>query len=224
MAKYLANKLNSKKAAVIYVNNEYGTGLANAFESTFVAEGGLIVLKEKYDQGSSDFRTILSKLNGKNFDAIYLPGQPRENGFLVRQIKEIGINTILTANLSVESPDFYTTVKDAGEGIFFSTPAFDVSSNDQNIKEFVNSYEAHYKIKPDAVAGHAFDAANIMIQAIVKANYDIAKVKDHLYRIENFPGITGTTSFDDHGDVVKAVMIKKLNLDGSSVILETYKP
>lgn len=224
MAKYLINKLNKQKAAVIYINNEYGTGLADAFGKTFVENRGLIVLKEKYEQSETDFRTIFAKMKGVNFDCVYLPGQPKENGLLIRQLREMNINATITANLSVESPDFYTIAKEGSNGIIFSTPAFDINANEKNIKTFVGEYESMFKSKPDAVAGHGYDAANIMIQAIKMADYDVDKVKGELYKIKNFPGVTGNTTFDDHGDVVKAVMIKKLTLDGNAVIIETYKP
>lgn len=224
MAKYLITKLGKKNAAVIYINNEYGTGLANAFEKSFLNNGGKIILKEKYDQGSSDFRSILTKVKGTKFDCIYLPGQPRENGLVVRQLSEMGLNTLITANLSVESPDFYSIVKEGGEGIIFSTPAFDITSNEPHINEFVEAYEGTFKIKPDAVAGHGYDAANILIQAIKMANYNVNAVKNELYKIKDFPGVTGSTTFDDHGDVVKQVMIKKLSRDGSSSVIEVYQP
>jgi len=224
MAKYLINKLGLKNAAIIYVNNEYGTGLAKAFEKTFEENGGRISLKENYDEGVSDFRTLISKVKSINCDCIYLPGQPKENALLIRQMKELGYNSTVTANLSVETPDFYAIAKELGEGIIFSTPAFDLNSNGLIVKKFVELYESKFKKKPDATAGHGYDAANIMILAIKIADYDTNKVKDQLYKIKNFPGVTGNTTFDDHGDVVKPVMIKKLNKDGTAVIMEIYQP
>jgi len=224
MAKYLIHKLRKKNAAVLYINNEYGTGLAEAFEKTFINNGGNVVLKEKYDQGASDFRTILAKAKGSKCDCFYLPGQPKENGLLVRQLKEMGIEGTITANLSVESPDFYAVAKASAQGIIFSTPAFDINSNQENVKGFVENYLSKFKTKPDAVAGHGYDAAKIMIKAIGMANYDVSKVKDALYEIRDFPGVTGSTTFDEYGDVIKAVMIKRLNIDGTAVILETYEP
>lgn len=224
IAAYLSRKMGKRKAVVIYVNNEYGLGLADAFAKAFLTNGGIVTLREKYDQGATDFRTILAKTKGVNLDCIYLPGQPKENGLLVRQLREMGLNTTIAANLSVESPDFYASAKDAGEGILFSTPAFDVNANEENIKKFVQNYESRFKTEPDAVAGHGYDAANILVQAIKTANYDLTKLKEQLYKVKDFPGVTGNTTFDDHGDVVKPVMIKKLNKDGKALILEVYKP
>ena len=119
MAKYLIHSLGKKRAAVIYANNEYGSGLANAFEKTFIEYGGMVLLKENYEQGSSDFRNILAKVREANVDCVYLPGHPRENGILVRQLKEMRISTTISANLSVETPDFYNIAKEAGGGYIF---------------------------------------------------------------------------------------------------------
>lgn len=224
IAKYLMNKLSRKKAVIIYINNEYGMELASAFEKTFIGNGGSVVLKEKYEQGTGDFRSILVKMGGLNFDCIYLPGQPRENGLIVRQLKELGIHTTIAANLSVESPDFYASAEAEAEGIIFSTPAFDVNSNEENVNKFIRSYESMFKMKPDAVAGHGYDAANIIIKAIEMADYNVFNVKDTLYKVKNFPGVTGTTTFDEKGDVVKSVMIKKLTRDGGAVVLELFEP
>ena len=227
MAKYLFNTLGKKSATVIFVNNEYGEGLADTFEKTFTEVGGRIVLKEKYEQGSTDFRTVIAKLKGSKSDSIFLPGQPKENGVLIRQMKENRItpkNTTITANLSVESSDFYASAGENGEGIIFSTPAFDTNSNATNIRKFVTAYEHEFKSKPDVVAGHGYDAAMIMLEALRRANYDIARVKDELYKIKGFPGVTGDTTFDERGDVIKPVMIKRLNKDGTGTIFETYKP
>ncbi len=224
MAKYLIRKLFKKSAAIVYVNNEYGMELANAFERAFLGGGREVVLKERYDQGTSDFRTMLAKVKGAHIDCLYLPGQPRENGFLVRQLKEVGINTTVTANLSVESPDFYAGAQEAADGIIFSTPAFDLESNQENVRDFVTRYEAKFAAKPDVVAGHGYDAANIMIKALKMVDYDVSKVKDALYAIRDFPGVTGKTTFDEKGDVVKDVMVKGLDRDGHTTTLELFKP
>lgn len=225
LAKFAFRKLRKKHAAVIFVNNEYGTGLSNAFELTFESMGGEVILNEKYDQGSSDFRAILSKLRANNLiDCIFLPGHPRENGFLVRQIREMGLNQTIVSNLSVESPDFFTIAKESSKGIFFSTPAFGASLEDENITYFFERYQNKFGSKPDVVAGHGYDAANILIHALRLCDFREELVKEQLYQITDFPGVTGKTSFDTYGDVSKPMMIKQLQADGSSTLLQLFDP
>ncbi len=224
VADYLLNKLKKKNAAIIFINNEYGKGLADAFEDTFVSNGGTVTLKEFYHEGETDFRSIIAKLQEINYDSIFLPGQPKENGLLVKQLYESRISSVITANLSVESPTFHSIAKDSGKGIIFSTPAFDVRSSQSTTAAFINEYESEYGRKPDVVAGHGYDAAMILIKAIKNSNYDFSNLKNELYKIQNFPGVTGITSFDSKGDVIKSVMVKKLIGDGNSIILDQYFP
>lgn len=224
IGRYLVNKMNKKSAAILMVNNEYGIGLTTAFSKVFEDLGGSVLFEEGYEQGSSDFRSIISKVNTAEIDCIFLPGHPRENGFLVRQIRELRYSQTIAANLSVESPDFYVIAKESCEGVVFSTPAFDLESNEEIVQSFRTAFESEFGVAPDAVAGHGFDAANIIIEALKRAQFNEDEVKDQLYGISDFPGITGRTTFDDHGDVIKPMMIKILNADGSASILEVYNP
>ena len=54
-------------------------------------------------------------------------------------------------------------------------------------------------------------------------NNDISKLKDAIYRIKDYPGLTGNTSFDEKGDVLKDVMIKEVRGDGSQKLVEIFK-
>lgn len=224
MAKYLFDELYKKNAVLIYINNEYGISLADVFRKVFLRNGGQIALEEKFDEGTNDFRTIVANLTGLKFDCMFMAGHPKECGLLVRQLREMGFGVSTAADVSVESPDFYAGAKTWGEGIIFPAPAFSVNFDAPIVKNFVESYENKYHQRPDALAGHGYDAANIMIQAIKMAGYDLNKVKGELYKIKNFPGVTGNTTFDDRGDVSKAVLIKKLDQDGHPIMLEIYKP
>ncbi len=224
MAHYLINRKKIKRCAVIYVNNDYGLGLGKRFVETFESSGGGVAIFEGYDQGATDFRTLLNKLKNIEIDYLYLPGQPIENGLLIRQLTEAGIHVEISANLSVESPDFLKIAGSAAKGIIFSTPAFDIQSSERLVLNFVSDYNNRFGMMPDVVAGHGFDAANIMIMALNEANYNIDQVKSKLYQINDFPGVTGKTTFDEMGDVIKPVMIKRLNADGSSVVIEKFVP
>ncbi|MBC8487226.1 MAG: hypothetical protein H8D45_14450 [Bacteroidetes bacterium] len=46
--------------------------------------------------------------------------------------------------------------------------------------------------------------------------YDSDKIKDGLYKLKNYPGVSGITTFDKNGDVIKLVMFKTVK-DGRFV-------
>lgn len=86
----------------------------------------------------------------------------------------------------------------AANTVYLST-TFLVESPEPHVQAFVKEYEARYGSKPQMFAAQAFDATNIVLNAIVAAggaNANRAKVRDALAATKDFPGVTGITSFD----------------------------
>jgi len=66
------------------------------------------------------------------------------------------------------------------------------------VKGFVDGYRSRYNADPSMFAAQAYDATNIMLNAIVAAgpNPTRQKVRDALANTRNFAGVTGDTTFD----------------------------
>ena len=43
---------------------------------------------------------------------------------------------------------------------------------------------------------------------IGKTGYNPDAIKDGLYKLKDYPGVSGKTNFDRNGDVIKSVMFK----------------
>src|SRR5688572_23504069 len=60
-AKFAANTLKVKKAAILYdIKNDYSVGLRSFFSESFKKLGGQIVAEQVYSEGDSDFRAQLT--------------------------------------------------------------------------------------------------------------------------------------------------------------------
>ena len=46
---------------------------------------------------------------------------------------------------------------------------------------------------------------------------------DKLYMLKDYDGVTGVTSFDEYGDVLKDIYIKKIIGNGDIYFIESYK-
>lgn len=79
------------------------------------------------------------------------------------------------------------------------------------VQKFVEDYRNRYGTVPDALAATGYDAALIMFDAIKRANsLDGAAIRDALAATRNFPGVTGTVTFNENRDAVKAIMMIKI--------------
>jgi branched-chain amino acid transport system substrate-binding protein len=207
MAKFAYNKLTLRKVGILSVNLDYGTGLTKVFKKEFESLGGNVLTIEYYDQGATDFRTQLSKIKSLNPDGLYLPGYYAEIGLVLRQAKELGIKTQFLSCVGFDNPKSLEIAGNAAEGVVFARPYYDPESQDPQIKSFVERFTKKYGIAPGVYAAHAYDAMKIVAEAINKGGYTADGIRTALHSIKDFPGVTGTTTFDMNGDVVKPIQI-----------------
>lgn len=221
MARHLANDRKLTRGAVLYANNDYGAGLARVFRERFEHSGGQVLYFDGYNVGTTDFRPIIAKLSGMTgLEFIYLPGNPKENAFFVQQAREIGLKTLLVANLSVENDDFKKGAGAAMQGIIFSSPAFDSTRPTLDGQSFAKAYRSAYQHDPDIASAHGYDAALALLTAWEKAGFDWQATPAAIVSLKNLQGVTGTTSFTLRGDVAKAILIKELRADGTAAVLK----
>ncbi|MFH1985753.1 MAG: penicillin-binding protein activator [Pseudomonadota bacterium] len=222
MAKYILEKLHKTKAAIIIINNDYGIGVKNIFIKSFTALKGQVVLSEFYTQGQTDFRNIIVKIKNSNPEVLYIVGNPTENGNLVKQLKELNVNIPLTGNISFEHEGFLKVAKNSFDSVIFSAPFFNIDSDKTLVKSFVSKYSEKYGSKPDIAAALGFDTAQIISTTIDETDFNVDDLKEKLYKVKNFDGITGNMSFDSNGDVQKDIFIKRIKGDGKIDIIELF--
>ena len=88
MAKFSANNLKAKRAAILYdFNSDYSRGLYQFFKRSFISLGGEIVSEQSYTQGDRDFSGQLTAIRAANPEVIYVPGYYGEVGVIANQTK-----------------------------------------------------------------------------------------------------------------------------------------
>lgn len=208
MAQFAFNDLQENKCYVLAMNNEYGLGLKDEFSSNYTALGGQIVGTDTYDQDATDFRTQLQKIASSNTECIYVPGHGREVGRIIRQAREMGITAQILGSVTFESPELLQIAGTAAEGAFYTAPSYDPTSDNPVVAAFSEAYSKKYGQLPEVFAAHSYDALMILAKAIANGGTSSEGIKKALYEIKDYPGVTGSTTFDSNGDVSKPAFIK----------------
>jgi branched-chain amino acid transport system substrate-binding protein len=208
MAKYVIRSDQKYNVAILYINNDYGIGLKDVFSKEFKSLGGEVVLELGYEQGETDFKTLVARLKQSKADIIYMPGYYKEMANILIQCKKNDMNLPIRSVVTFEEPEIFNLTKTEANGVVYSSPYYDIESYNDTIKLFRSLFTKEYKVEPGIFAAHGYDAVKLISKCLVYAESN--KVKDCLYGIENYPGISGNTSFDENGDVVKPVAIKKV--------------
>jgi branched-chain amino acid transport system substrate-binding protein len=212
MAKYAANNIHAKTAAIISESgSQYSTDLANAFEDNFTKLGGQVTQKLTYSPSEQDFKSLLTPLGGSNPEVIYIPGGYAQVGRLAKQARESGIKSTLLGGDGWNDPKLFEAGAEALDGSYI-TGAFSANDPDASVRKFATDYAARFGgQQPDHTAALAYDATKLIADAIARAgSADAAKLREAVAQTAGYKGLTGDLSFNAERNAVKPTQIFKI--------------
>lgn len=212
------------KVAVIYLNNDYGVGLAEALQG---AISGTISASVAYEEKQASYRAELQRAKQGGADTLVLIGYPGDGIPILRQALEEGLFSKFVFTDGMKAQEVADSIGGGLlEGAFGTAPAAD--SESETAKLFRAMYEEKYsELPPQPFIDAAYDATIILALAIEKAgSREGAAVRDALRDVANPPGrkilpgqfalardalargedidyvgAAGTQDFDNQGDV-----------------------
>ena len=210
----VAGKLGLKNVAVVDDSTPYGQGLAAQFTSAFEDAGGTIVAAEHVNAGENDFNALVVRLKAKKPEAIYWAGALNQGALLAKQSKESGLNVPLIGGDMLYSPEFIKVAGEANaEGDIATALGLPLEQQPKGA-EFIEKYKAKYDKEPEAYDSYAYDAALVLIKAILTAGPDRAAVMKAA-RTGTVNGVTGTVAFDENGDNKQQVISQYKVINGA---------
>jgi branched-chain amino acid transport system substrate-binding protein len=197
IANYLASEKKPKLVAVIDDATAYGEGIANEVEKTLKAANIQVLPREKGTDKTTDWKAVLTKLRGRSPDAVFYGGMDATGGPLLKQGRELGIKAVFSFGDGACTDKMKELAGDAAEGLLCSQAGIPPQAAS---KKFLDAYKKKFNVDPILYAPFTYDAANLLIEAMKKANsVEPAKYLPELQKI-GFSGATGSITFDDKGD------------------------
>jgi branched-chain amino acid transport system substrate-binding protein len=197
---YAVAKLGAKTVAIIDDRSAYGQGLADEFEKAAKAAGAEIVTREFTGTDKTDFNAILTSIKGKKPDLIFYGGMDSQAGPMMKQIKNLGVESKFLTGDGGQTTEFLKLSGDAGDGAFASSPGVPLD-NMPGGKGFADKYKAKFNIDIQLYAPYAYDAMNVILEAMKKA--DSTEPGKYLPTLAGitYQGVTGNIAFDENGDI-----------------------
>ncbi len=203
IAEIARNNLNAGTAAVLYINNDYGVGLMGVFYAEFKKMGGTVTLSEGFDPETKDFRTLLGKVKNAAPDVVFLSSLYQEAALILKQAQELGLSAQFIGGDGCFAPELIERAASAAEGMLVINMQWDPKSGDPQVRDFVAKVKEHTGKEPEVYAALGYDCLKVVAHAIQEAGSESSAIKAALYNTDAFPGLTGPTSFDSQGDVLK---------------------
>ena len=190
-ARYAVEELGMRRLAVLRSRDD----LAEAFIQTAEQLGATIVLDADVDLTFHASRFTSAEL-------IFFSGGAVEGAELIAQARGAGVEVIFMGGSGLDSPQLGQIGGEAVRGTLYITAAPKVKSGD-----FVAGYRASTGRLPGPQAILAYDATCVLLEALARAIESEGRpardaVVTELNALENYPGLIGSITFDDNGDLV----------------------
>ncbi|MCD6209323.1 MAG: ABC transporter substrate-binding protein [Methanophagales archaeon] len=200
-------KPEGARVAVMFVDNDYGVGLKDAFVKSY-QERGEIVAVEAHKEGDTEFTGVLSAIKDKNPDVVVLITYAKEGAAIVKQGREEGLDVAWVGSDGIKSDAFIEQAGKDAEGVKATYP---ISMVSESVTEnFVKLYRAKYGAGSiDTDVAYGYDTMHVVAEAIEKGGYDAEDISDALREIRHH-GVCGAKKFDENGDVPPAYDLWKV--------------
>ncbi len=186
-----------KNAAVLYENDSYGRGLADAFRKAF---RGTIISFDPISE-EVDPEPFISFYKERQPGIVFVAGREKSALRILREAKRQDFNAVF-----IGGDGWQGIISDtaAAEGAYVGT-SFNSEDPDPAVRRFVHAFEQKYSTRPDAFAALAYDATKLVADALSKNGKNRAGVRDYLASLNAgnaFDGVTGPIYFNSSGDPI----------------------
>lgn len=223
LAKYATENLVANKVAILADNSsDYAIGLTKAFKSEYKGD---IVFEENFTQDDKDFQAILTKLKGKDFDAIYVPGYYTQAGLIIKQARELGIDKPIIGADGFGDEKMVQTAGAANvNNVFYSAHFSTQAPANDKVQPFIDAYKKKYNEEPSAFNALAYDSVYMIKQAIEdQKSADSAAITKGLANLKDFEGVTGSITMDKNHNPEKSLVVLGLT-GGKETSADTINP
>lgn len=167
---FLKDVVKPKTVAILYESSAFGTSGADAMEKDAQKLGIKVLLKEKYEAGSVDFKPILSKVKAAQPDVVFMISYVMDASLLMKQIKELRLDAKLFAGgaAGFAIPEFIDNAKDAADYAISAT-LWTEDLKFPGARQYADKYKAKYGAFPSYHGASAYSAIFVMKNALEKA-------------------------------------------------------
>ncbi len=198
-------RLKKTKLAILYENTAYGKSLEKTFREVTTNAGATILASDSYNHGDTDFYSQLTKLKTLKPEGIYIAGLIAEGAAILRQARELGLNTQFIGSGGLMSDQLMKLAKEGAEGFAVST-MYEPSTNNPVGAEFGKQYFKRFNKNANTHSALGYDAMSVLADAIKRAgSTDGVAIRDALVATREFKLVQGppgtVAKFDEQGSV-----------------------
>ena len=174
------------EVALTYTNNDYGKGLADAFQASFEAAGGTVTISAAHEDGKADYSAEVGALASAGGEVLVVAGYVDQGGSgVIRSALDTGAFDTFYVPDGMVGAKLNENFGAELNGSFGAYPGTDNAGSGM----FVELAEAAGFDGTGAFSPESYDAAALIMLAMQAAGSSAsADFKDHVMDVANAPG------------------------------------
>ena len=221
LAEFAHGALDARTAAMaVDVTSDFSIGLAEQFRTSFEAQGGAILQERIYKRTQESYAELAAGLGRPDSDVCLIPGHD-ESGAIVHRMQEAGTVCIPLGGDGWVGETFLRRGGRLMRRGYYCTH-WHPDSDSPVSRDFVQHYGKLAQLSGDMAL--AYDAVLLLADAVERAGaVEHRAIRDALAATRGFEGVTGSFTFNEQGDPVKAAVILEIE-HGRTRLLERVEP
>lgn len=205
------------RAAILYENDSYGRGLADAFRRNF--RGDVVSADPIGDGGDQDVEPYVAYLKRGAPDVVFVA---TTSAAALAVLREARRQQLAATFLGGDGWNGVVSDTATSEGAYVGT-SFSAADQRPEAQRFVAAFRARYGVTPDGNAALAYDATKLVARALAERGADREAVRDYLASLTDetaYRGVTGRIRFGPAGDPVGKGIVMTRAHAGALVVAE----
>jgi len=224
LAEYAAKELKYKKVVTIADDFAYGHEMCAGFQRAFEDNGGKIIQRIFTPLATPDYGSYVAQV--KSADAIFL-GTAGSNGFrFLRQFVEYGLKDKIAVigGMTALDESVLRNMGDEALGIL-TTSWYSAELDNPLNKVFAPAFRKQFKYDPGYYAASTYLSGEVLEAALTTTRGQVADKKALMAAIHNCNAqtIRGQIKFDEFGNVIGNVYIRKVNKNDGRLVNSVVK-
>lgn len=212
ITEYAVKDLGYTKVAIMYQNDDLGSGGKVVAEEVLKEHGLEAVAVEAFEPSATDMNAQLTKIKTFEPEAIIMWTMYTPAAAIAKQVQQLGMDVDLMGGGGLTNAKLFELGGDASVGILNTQTFFpDKTKASPAAVAFIEAYETEYGVMPDSNAAMAYDSMLVMAEGL-KASPDLNpdEIMKGIKSVTAMDMATGTITMDENGDANRDILIIRL--------------
>jgi len=216
--KYIKDVKGFTKIGILTDTGGFGKGGKAFLESEAAGYGITIVANETFDPTGTDMTAQLTNIKSTTAQAFVCWTTSQGAAIVAKNRTDLNMTMPLFCSHGVANMTFINNAAGSANGVIFPAGKLlvadqldDTDPQKAVLLKYKTDFEAEYSGKTaDTFGGHAYDALNLIVEALEEVGPDKAKIRDYIENeITDWPGTGGmfNMSPDDHNGLTEGCFI-----------------